>query len=124
MSSLRGRPSNNTEDNLQAAVRRATLPSLELCEQLRSAVKVAAARDAESVEALHRAVCAFTVALRDSGTPPEGVLIALKSLVGMGTLPPLSRNHPDWAGYLLREKMSTWCVNEYFREEKSPAQLR
>ena len=119
MSSLQGRTENNTQDNLEAAVRRAPLPSLELCDRLRSAVKVAAARDAESVEALHLTVCEFTTALRDLGTPPEGVLIALKSLVGMGTLPPLARNHPDWAGYLLREKMSTWCIQEYFKQDKA-----
>ncbi|MDQ6717504.1 MAG: hypothetical protein M3Z17_04030 [Gemmatimonadota bacterium] len=114
MSSLQGRLVGTTEENIQAAVRHAPQPSLELCERLRNAVAVAANRDAESIAILRRTISEFTKAMRDAGEPPERVLVTLKSTIGIGTLPPLSRGHPDWAGFLLREKMSTWCIHEYF----------
>ena len=55
------------------------IDSVEREERLRSAMTLAASRDAEKMEALRLAVCEFTFAHRADGLTPEGVLIALKS---------------------------------------------
>jgi len=92
-----------------------TIPEAELSERLRIAVKVAAAGNADSMEGLRLAVSEFTVALKNAGTTPEAVLITLKTVIHnrsvLGTAPHAS----DWRGQL-REKVSTWCIDEYFRD--------
>jgi hypothetical protein len=129
MSSLQGREMGSTAENIAAAreadpsglghaVRALHLvvPSAELCERLRLAVEDAATRDAKSMEDLRLRVFDFTTALREVGTTPEAVLITLKALINAGSLPPTARSHPDWSGYLLREKMSTWSIEAYFSD--------
>ena len=92
-----------------------TIPEAELSERLRLAVEEAAAGNAVSMEGLRLAVSEFTVALKNAGTSPEAVLITLKTVIHnrsvLGTVPHAS----DWRGQL-REKVSTWCIDEYFRE--------
>lgn len=93
-----------------------TIPEAELTERLRMAVEEAAAGNVDSMEGLRLAVCEFTVALKDEGTSPEAVLITLKTVIHnrsvLGTVP----HAGDWKGQL-REQVSTWCIEEYFREK-------
>ncbi len=93
------------------------IPQPELCERLRVAVEETASRDAESIEALRLAVHSFTVALRDAGTTPERVLIILKTAIHKRSLLSIAPHASDWKGDQLREKISTWCIEEYFREK-------
>jgi len=93
------------------------IPQPELCDRLRVAVEDAASRDAVSIEALRVAVRSFTVALRDAGTTPERVLIILKTVINNRSLPVIAPHASDWKGDQLREKISTWCIEEYFREK-------
>jgi hypothetical protein len=92
------------------------IPQRELCERLRVAVEDAASRSADSVEALRAAVCSFTASLRDAGTTPERVLIILKTVIRKRSLPVIAPHASDRRGQL-REKISTWCIEEYFREK-------
>ncbi len=92
------------------------IPEAELCERVRRAVEDAAARDAGSMKELRLAVRSFTVALRDIGTSPEHVLIALKTVINNRTLLAIAPHASDWNGDELREKISTWCIKEYFRK--------
>jgi hypothetical protein len=93
------------------------IPHTELRDRLRTAVQEAASRDAASIEALRLAVRSFTVALRDAGTTPERVLIILKTVINNKSFPVIAPHEPDWKGAQLREKISTWCIEEYFREK-------
>lgn len=77
---------------------------------LRIAIEEAAARSAESMLALRVAVEGFTADLRDSGMTPEAVLIALKKIV---------RGRTDVPGILMRDQISTWCINEFFAVQKA-----
>lgn len=88
----------------------------DLSDRLRVAVTSAALRDAKSMELLRKAVGDFTSELRDSGLPPERVLVALKGVVNNRALPVILPTDTDWNGYLLREKIVTWCIEEYFTE--------
>ena len=98
-----------------ARVLQLAIPSREICERVHRAVEEAASRDAVSMESLRLAVCEFTVTLRTGGATPGAVLVALKTLVNAGAGPIISRSLSDWSGYRLREKISTWCIDEYFR---------
>ena len=94
-----------------------TLPSEEDCERLRVAVMRAAERSAESMGELRDAVRRFTVVLRDEGTTPERVLISLKSIIYNRSFPTIITHPTEWAsGSRLHEKISTWCIEEYFSE--------
>ncbi|HVS59339.1 MAG TPA: hypothetical protein VHE82_01460 [Gemmatimonadaceae bacterium] len=93
------------------------IPEAELCERVRRAVEDAAARDAGSMKELRLAVRSFTVALRDIGTTPERVLIALKTVINNRTLVAIAPHASDWNGDELREKISTWCIEEFFRKK-------
>jgi hypothetical protein len=95
------------------------IPPAELCQRLRSAVERAASRNAESMEALRAAVCGFTVALRDEGLTPEGVLVVLKTVVNNRSLLVIAPHVSDWNGDQLRERISTWCIKEYFRAKSA-----
>ena len=109
-----GDPGSELEESsmaLDQAIARA-----ELADRLRSAIEDAASRDAIAMNALRIAVCEFTLALRDEGTTPEGVLITLKSVINRKSLPNFvphdsERNHDK-----LRENMSTWCIQAYFKQ--------
>jgi len=89
----------------------------EVCERLRLAVVRAADRDAASMAALRVAVRSFTVALRGEGTTPEAVLIILKTVITDRTLNLIAPHAADWRGDQLRERISTWCIEEYFSEK-------
>jgi len=94
------------------------IPSEEHCERLRSAVEHAAERSTESMEALRVAVRNFTVVLREEGTTPEKVLVSLKSVIYNRSFPTILARSTHWAGgSLLHEKISTWCIEEFFREK-------
>ena len=93
--------------------------SSELCERLRLAVQRAADRDAASMVALRVAVRGFTVALRGEGTTPEAVLIIVKSVITDRTLNLIAPHASDWRGDQLRERISTWCIEEYFSENRA-----
>ena len=83
---------------------------------LRAAVERAASKSDDSMEALRVAVCAFTVALRNDGVTPEGVLIRLKTAIRAETLSPLW-DTSSWSGPRLRETITTWCIQDYFRTD-------
>ena len=85
----------------------------ELSEHLRQALCSAATRNADSMNALRLAVCAFTIALRDEGVTPEAVLISLKAAIQTETLITL-RDASSRRGPNLYERMTTWCIEDYF----------
>jgi hypothetical protein len=87
-----------------------------LTQRLHQAIEDAAARDAASMEALRLAVCEFTIVLRDEGTTPEGALILLKNAVNRQALPLLTAHERDRRDHPLRETISTWCIEAYFRQ--------
>jgi len=96
----------------------ATAAPAEQCEKLRQAVEQAAGRSAESMRTLREAVREFTVVLRDKGTTPEHVLIALKSVIYNRSFPAIAIHPTEWAsGTRLHEKISTWCIEEFFSEK-------
>jgi len=85
--------------------------------RVRSALEVAASRNAIAMHALRIAVCEFTFALRSEGITPEAVLITLKNLIDNRALPQIVPHQSDWNGDLLRESISTWCIKAYFDSE-------
>jgi hypothetical protein len=101
-------------DNIQSPHERKI--SSELCDRLRTAVERAADRDAGSMAELRLAVRGFTVALRDEGTTPEAVLIMLKTVITNRTLSVIEPHSMDWRGDRMGERISTWCIEEYFSE--------
>lgn len=92
------------------------IPDEELGDRVRKAIQDAAERDAESMKRLRLAIASFTVALRDIGTTPEHVLIALKTVINNRSLVAVAPHDSDWSGESLREKISTWCIEEFFKE--------
>lgn len=94
------------------------VPPDDLCEALQQAVQKAAARSAESMLALQRAVREFTAALRSDGATPEAVLIALKAVINSRTFPVASSadNHDAEE---LRQRISSWSIQEFFKTENS-----
>lgn len=93
-----------------------SIPQAELCKRLRAGVERAAARNADSMEALRAAVCEFTAALKEKGTTPEGVLVSLKAVVNDQARALVSGHPSDSVAYTLNEQMSTWSIQEYFGE--------
>lgn len=94
------------------------VPPAEQCEKLRLAVEHAAGRSAESMAALRDAVREFTIVLKDEGTTPEHVLISLKNVIYNRSFPAIAVHPTEWAtGSRLHEKISTWCIEEFFREK-------
>ena len=94
------------------------VPPAEQCEKLRLAVEQAAERSAESMNALRAAVREFTLVLRDEGTTPEHVLIALKNVIYNRSFPAIAVHPTEWAsGSRLHERISTWCIEEFFSEK-------
>ena len=90
-----------------------------LCEELYVAVEKAATRSANSMEDLRRAVELFTIALREEGAKPEVVLIALKSVINSRTFPAVVPSVAEINGHGLRQQISTWSIEEFFREKKA-----
>jgi hypothetical protein len=87
-----------------------------LTQRLHQAMEEAAMKDAASMESLRLAVCEFTIVLRDEGTTPEATLVLLKSAVDRKALPLLTTSYRDKRDYPLREAISTWCIEAYFRQ--------
>jgi len=102
-----------------AAALKHPAPPEPLCEELVDAVIRAATQSAESMQALRRAVCRFTLTLRDDGASPEGILIALKSVINSRVFPLIVSPTRDVSADRLREQISTWCIEEMFREKQS-----
>lgn len=70
------------------------------------------------MDELRGAVREFTVALRAQGTTPEQVLIALKSVIYNRSFPAIAVHPTEWAsGTRLHERISTWCIQEFFSEK-------
>ncbi|MDQ6689149.1 MAG: hypothetical protein M3Z18_01430 [Gemmatimonadota bacterium] len=102
---------------LEALTLGLAIPEAELCERVRAAVADAAVRDAASMTRLRGAVTSFTVALRDIGTTPERVLIALKTVISNRSFVAITPHASDWNGDALRERVSTWCIEAFFRKD-------
>jgi hypothetical protein len=90
----------------------------EACELLRRAVVHAATRSAGSIKELRVALEMFTVTFRDNGTTPEAVLIRLKRVIEERSIPSLTIRPIDQLSPIILEQMSTWCIQDYFRQEK------
>jgi|SRR5687767_3496807 len=101
------------ENDAQLAELERAISQAGLSSRLHEAVERAAAKSSESMEALRLAVCAFTIALRDEGVTPEGVLISLKAAIHSETLIP-AWQLSTLGGPHLREKITTWCIQDYF----------
>jgi hypothetical protein len=102
------------EDEESSAALQEAIALAERSARLRRAVERAASRSNESMDALRAAVCAFTVALRNEGIAPEGVLIRLKAAIWEQALSPVWTTS-TWDGPGLRESITTWCIQDYFR---------
>lgn len=87
-----------------------------LTQRLHQAMEDAAARDAVSMEALRLAVCEFTIVLREEGSTPEATLILLKSAVNRKALPQMTAHGRDRRDHPLRETISSWCIEAYFKQ--------
>ncbi len=48
---------------------------------------------------------------------PEAVLISLKAVINNRILVDGSPYAADWTGHQLREKISSWCIQEFFRQK-------
>lgn len=103
------------EPAAEGALRQA-ISEADLSSRLRAAVESAAVKNSGSMEALRIAVCAFTIALRDEGITPEAVLIRLKEAIRQETFRPLWLTS-TWGGPRLDETITTWCIEDYFREK-------
>ncbi|MFL5594860.1 MAG: hypothetical protein ACJ785_09635 [Gemmatimonadaceae bacterium] len=93
-----------------AEFRASAISRERLSDALRIALEEAAMRSAESMLALRIAVELFTADLRDAGMTPEGVLVALKKIV---------RSRTDSTCILMRDQISTWCIEEFFANKKA-----
>ena len=93
------------------------LPAAEICEELCVAVERAATNSARSMNALRAAVERFTTALRHEGASAEEVLIVLKKFVNSRTFP-LTGGYAGEGGDDLRHQISTWSIEEFFKEMK------
>ena len=89
----------------------------EASEVLRIAVLAAATRSAGSIKELRIALELFTVTFRETGTSPEAVLVRLKKIIDQRSMPGITlRDRPELS-HILREQMSTWCIQDYFRKK-------
>ena len=68
---------------------------------------------------LRHAVAHFTVALRVGGATPEAVLIALKSVINSRTFPGPRSYTPEPSDADLRQQISAWSIEEFFREKQA-----
>lgn len=92
------------------------LPPVEVCEELYVAVEQAATTSSRSMRELRTAVERFTKLLKDDGASPEEVLIALKTVINCRTFVVADpRGDPND----LRQQISTWSIEEFFRDRKS-----
>src|SRR5688572_11466826 len=104
------------ENDAQLAELERAISQAGLSSRLHEAVERAAAKSSESMEALRLAVCAFTIALRDEGVTPEAVLISLKAAIHAETFGRIHHTS-TWSGPRLQETVTTWCIQDYYREQ-------
>ena len=90
-----------------------------LSEELQHAVEKAAMQSADSMNALRLAVTRFTAALRDQGAQPEAVLIAVKNVINSRALMYVEDSRHNWRQQELRQKISTWMIQEFFDEKQA-----
>ena len=95
------------------------MPPEPLCEELLDTVTRAAAQSAESMKNLRAAVARFTLALKDDGVSPEAILVALKSIINSQAFPMVVSPSREGSTDHLRELISTWCIEDMFRERQS-----
>lgn len=105
-----------TELRSVSSERNTFTPPDELCRRLLTAVREAASRNAKSMDELRATVEEVTVVLRNEGATPEAVLITLKALVNTRSLPVLDPRVPPGYGDQLREQISKWSIEEFFRQ--------
>ena len=98
----------------------AEIAQADLSNRLRLAVVAAAVNSAGSMAELRIAICAFTVARRGEGNSPEAVLIALKRVINVETFEPVWLLS-TWNGDQLRQKITTWCIQDYFSRTECSA---
>jgi hypothetical protein len=98
----------------------AEIAQADLSNRLRLAVVAAAVNSAGSMAELRIAICAFTVARRGEGSSPEAVLIALKRVINVETFEPVWLLS-TWNGDQLRQKITTWCIQDYFSRTECSA---
>lgn len=110
-------PETHTAELGRAAVN--LQPPVPLCEELHAAVERAAERSAESMNDLRQAVAHFTLALRVDGATPEAVLIALKSVINSRTFPSARSDTSETSDADLRQRISAWSIQEFFRETQA-----
>ena len=95
------------------------MPSETLCEELLGAARNASTRNAASMKALRGAVGRFTAALKNDGAPPEAILVSIKSVVNSPVFPSIVSPSRDVNPERLRQLISTWCIEDMFRERQS-----
>ena len=93
------------------------VPPPRVCEELCVEVERVATVSARSMNTLRAAVERFTAALRDDGASPEAVLIVLKKVVNSRAFIASGRGD-EIGGEELRQRISTWSIDEFFRERK------
>jgi hypothetical protein len=98
----------------------AEIAQADLSDRLRLAVVAAATQTAGSMAELRIAICIFTVARRGEGSSPEAVLIALKRVINAETFEPVWLLS-TWNGDQLGQKISTWCIQDYFSRTECSA---
>jgi hypothetical protein len=81
-----------------------------------SEIPFARTRSAGSVRELRIALELFTVTFRDTGTTPEAVLILLKMVIEQRSTPGRTLRSEIELSPIIREQMSTWCIQDYFRK--------
>ncbi len=90
-------------------------PSHIHCRRVRNALLNASFADDVSMQELRMAVCEFTAELREDGITPEAILVSLKSVVSNRTVPPLLSPTSEWSDLRMRDQISTWSIDEFFR---------
>lgn len=83
---------------------------------LRIAVEEAATRRSGSIRDLRIAVHQFTMTLRVAGRTPEAVLVALRKVLDQRSAPGVDGHWVDKLSPIIREQMSTWCIEDYFKD--------
>ena len=92
------------------------VPPPAVCEELYVQVERAATASARSMKGLRSAVEQFATALKAEGASPEAVLIVLKQIINSRTFPSSSWYEGEVAGEELRQQISTWAINEFFKD--------
>ena len=85
-------------------------PTLTLREQAASAHAVARDERQDAAEALRRAMCEYAVALRETGVPPERMLVEIKTVVRQ-SVPP--GTHASYVESMVA-RVTSWCIASYY----------